>query len=460
MDNKKTDLLIIGAGPGGYVSAIYAAKKGLNVTLVDAKWVGGTCLNVGCIPTKALVKSAELYQEILHSEHNGIFLENPSINLGIIIDKKDEVKEKLVTGVAFLLEKYGVTVIHGFAKFLNDKEVSVNDDIYTAKNIIIATGSKTKHLNFPGNDLAIDSEVLLNNKELPKTLAIIGGGVIGMEFAFIYASFGVAVTVIEFLPRVLPGVDKEFSSRLMRFAKQLNITILNNAGVTEIKEENGLKTVMFTQKDKEKVVQADMVLEAVGRVPMIDNLGLENTKILHDFRSGVSVDSHMLTNVANIYAIGDVTNIIQLAHVASHQGLVAVDNILGKDREMNYDAIPAVIFTTPTIATVGKTEAMCKEEEIDYEVVKVPYTANGKALIMEAEAGYMKLLRDTSSKKLIGAMIFGKDADNLIATVTLAITKGLSAEDLQETVFAHPTVQELVHEAAMGLDQFGIHFLN
>ena len=456
----KTDLLIIGAGPGGYVSAIYAAKKDLNVTLVDGKRVGGTCLNEGCIPTKALVKSAELYQEILHSEKNGIFLDNPSFDLGIIIDKKDEVKDKLVTGVEYLLDKYGVNVIKGYAKFINDTEVRINEDSYIAKDIIIATGSKTKHLNFPGNDLAIDSEVLLNNKEIPETLAIIGGGVIGMEFAFIYASFGVKVTVIEFLPRVLPGVDKEFSMRLMRYAKMLNITILTNSGVTEIKEVDGQKTVLFTQKSKEKEILADMVLEAVGRVPLMDNLGLENTSIEHDLRRGVKVNTNMKTNVANIYAIGDVTNIIQLAHVASHQGIVAVDNVLGLNKEMHYDAIPAVIFTSPAIATVGKTEAICKEEEIDYEVVKVPYSANGKALIMEASAGYIKLLREKTTKKLIGAMVFGKDADNLIATLTVAISNGLSAEDVQETVFAHPTVQELVHEAAMGLDQLGIHFLN
>ena len=460
MENVKTDLLIIGAGPGGYVAAIYAAKKGLNVTLIDGRWIGGTCLNEGCIPTKALVKSAELYQEILHSEKNGIFVENPSFDLGLIIDKKDETKDKLVSGIEFLLKKYGVNVIEGYAKFVNDKQVTVNDVLIEAKDIIIATGSKTKHLDFPGNELAIDSEIILNNKELPEALAIIGGGVIGMEFAFIYASFGVKVTVIEFLPRVLPGVDKEFSMRLMRYAKQLNMTILNNAGVTEVKLENNKKIVLFNQKGTEKSVEVDMVLEAVGRVPNIDNLGLEKTSINHDSRNGIKVNLNMLTNVPNIYAVGDVTNIIQLAHVASHQGIVAVDNILGEKKEMRYDAIPAVIFTSPLIATVGKTEMVCKEEEIDYEVVKVPYSANAKALIMEAEAGYIKLIRDKSTKKLIGGMVFGKDADNLIASITIAINNGLSAKDLQETIFAHPTVQELIHEGAMGLDHLGIHFVN
>ncbi|MCK5731376.1 MAG: FAD-dependent oxidoreductase, partial [Tenericutes bacterium] len=218
--------------------------------------------------------------------------------------------------------------------------------------------------------------------------------------------------------------------------------------------------VHFEHKGKEKSLECDLVLEAVGRVPLVDGLGLEKTTIEFDIRNGVKVDGGMKTNVKNVYAIGDVTNIMQLAHVASHQGIVAVDNILGKDKKMDYTNVPAVIFTTPMIATVGKTEAMCKEEEIPYEVVKVPYSANGKALILGGEAGYMKLLRSPDSKKLIGGMIFGKDADNLIASVTVAITNGLTAHDLQETIFAHPTVQELVHEGAMGLDHQAIHFLD
>ncbi len=465
MERISADLLIIGAGPGGYVSAIYAAKKGLNVILVDAKRVGGTCLNDGCIPTKALVKSAELYQDILHAEEEGIYVTNPSFDMAKIIDKKDQVKDKLISGIEYLLNKYEVKLIKGLASFENDTEVLISGDenyLIEASDIIIATGSKTKHIPIEGLDskFVVDSEVLLNNKNLPKTMNVIGGGIIGMEFAFIYASFGVTVNVIEFLPRVLPGVDKEFSMRLMRFAKKLNITILTNAKVTRIEEQADNALVHFEHKGKEKSLECDLVLEAVGRVPLIDGLGLEKTTIEIDIHNGVKVDSRMKTNVKNVYAIGDVTNIMQLAHVASHQGIVAVDNILGKDKEMDYTNIPAVIFTTPMIATVGKTEAICKEEEIPFEVVKVPYSANGKALILGGEAGYMKLLRSPDSKKLIGGMIFGKDADNLIASVTVAITNGLTAHDLQETIFAHPTVQELVHEGAMGLDHQAIHFLD
>jgi len=237
------------------------------------------------------------------------------------------------------------------------------------------------------------------------------------------------------------------------------MTILNNAAVTKIEEASGKAIVHFTQKDKKLTLESDLVLEAVGRVPYIDNLGLENTEIIHDPRKGVSVDSSMRTNVTHVYAIGDVTNLWQLAHVASHQGMVAVDNILGHQKTMDYNAVPAVIFTMPQIATVGKTEEICQNENIPYEVVKVPYSANGKALILEAEAGYIKLLRDPETKQLIGGMVFGKEAENLIAPITLAIRNKLTAEDIQETIFAHPTVMELIHEGALGLDQLAIHFV-
>lgn len=465
MERLNTDLLIIGAGPGGYVSAIYAAKKGLKVVLADAKRIGGTCLNEGCIPTKALVKSAELYQEILESEKNGIFVKEPSFDMGMIIDKKNEVKDKLINGIEYLLKKYNVNTIKGLATFKNDKEVEIkgeNNYLIQSKNIIIATGSKTKYLPIEGakSKYVMDSEELLDNKKLPNTLNIIGGGVIGMEFAFIYASFGVKVNVIEFLPRVLPGVDKEFSMRLKRFAKSLNIDLITDARVTKIEELESSALVHFENKGKLNSLESELVLMAVGRGPNIDGLGLSNTSVNFTEKTGIAVNESLKTNVENIYAIGDVTNLWQLAHVASHQGIVAVDNILGNNKSMDYDVIPAVIFTTPQIATVGKTESMCIEQEIPYEVVKVPYSANGKALILEAEAGYLKLLRDPDTKKLIGGMVFGKDAENLIATISVAIKNGLTAHDLQETIFAHPTVSELIHEGAMGLDHLAIHFMD
>jgi len=462
-EKLKTDILIIGAGPGGYVAAIYAAKKGKDVILVDGKWVGGTCLNEGCIPTKALVHSAELFQEILNSEHHGISLENPTVNLEKIIENKDKIKDKLVEGIKFLLKKYNVKVIEGFAKFLNDHEVSVDDLIITAEDIIIATGSMTKHLPIEGINYkkVWDSEQILNNKVMPKTLTIIGGGIIGMEFAFIYANLGVKVTVVEFLPRILPTVDKDIALRLIRFAKQVNVDVVTQAQVLRIEEvDNDFLRVHYKKKEQEEYIDSEYVLEAVGRGPNMENLGLENTSIEYDRHQGIKVNKMMKTNVKNIYAIGDVTNIMQLAHVASHQGIVAIDNILGKKKEMNYDVIPWVVFTSPPIAIIGISEDVAKEKNIDYDIVKTPYSANGKALILEAETGFIKLLRDKQSKQVIGATIFGKEAENLIATYTLAITNNFKTDEIKETVFAHPTIQELVHESALGLDKEAIHFID
>ncbi|HPD99839.1 MAG TPA: FAD-dependent oxidoreductase, partial [Bacillota bacterium] len=304
----KPDILVIGAGPGGYVASIYAAKKGKSVVLVDGKWIGGTCLNEGCIPTKALVKSAELYQDILNSEKHGIVLENPQVNLAKIIENKDEVKDKLISGIEYLLKKYNVETLKGYAHFLDEKRVSVSLDqeevIVEAKDIIIATGSKTKHLPIKGIDLenVFDSEKILNNKTLPKSMTIIGGGIIGMEFAFIYGNLGVKVNVVEFLPRILPSIEKDVALRLVRFAKQLNIDIYTSSAVKSIeKSESGLR-VNFERKEQLESLDSDYVLEAVGRGPNVDGLGLENTSIVHDIKTGIKVNDQMKTNVDNIYA--------------------------------------------------------------------------------------------------------------------------------------------------------------
>ncbi|OQX94149.1 MAG: dihydrolipoyl dehydrogenase [Tenericutes bacterium 4572_104] len=463
MERLQTDLLIIGAGPGGYVGALYAAKKGMKVTLVDKSRVGGVCLNEGCIPTKALVKSSRLYQSLLHSETLGISVESPRFDMNKIIDYKNNVKDKLVNGVIFLLERYNVKVIKGNATFKNNNTVIVSEEIeITAKDIIIATGSKTKHLPIPGinSELVVNSKWLLDNRKLPSSLTVIGGGVIGMEFAFIYANLGVQVNVLEFLPKVLPSVDSELSTRLLRYAKQLNMKIVTNAKVTEISVQKDKAFVHYTRRDKLEMIETDLVLEAVGRIPNMEGLGLENTDVAYDLKNGISVDKFMKTNVKNIYAIGDVTNIIQLAHVASHQAMVAIDNILGEERRFSMDAIPAVIFTSPEIATVGKTESYCKENNLDYEVVKVPFSANGKALINGSEMGYMKLIQDRNTKVIIGGMIFGDDAENLIAPITIAIQNKLTSKDLSETIFAHPTMPELIHEASLGLNHLGIHFID
>lgn len=465
MKEIKTDLLIIGAGPGGYVAAIYAAKQGKNVYLVDKRWIGGACLNEGCIPTKALVKSAELYQEMINSEKKGISAENVRLNLEVIINHKNEVKDKLVSGIEFLLKKYGVNIIMGEATFKNETTVMVKADeeyLLSATDIIIATGAKTKHLPIEGIDLenVFDSEKILNNTKLPKSMTIIGGGIIGMEFAFIYANMGVKVSVVEFLPRILPMVEKDIALRLVKFAKQLNIDIYTGSSVKRIEKAEELLKVHFLRKDIEETLESEFVLEAVGRAPNLNNLGLDNMKIKYDSRLGIQVDQRMKTNIDHIYAIGDVNGHMQLAHVASHHALVAVDNILGKDSSMHYNAIPSVIFTSPQIASVGANEEILKEQNIEYDLVKTPYSANGKALILEGETGFIKILRDKKTKELLGASIFGKEAENLISSYTLWVSNKLTADAIAHTVFAHPTIQELVGESALGLEKKAIHFID
>jgi len=424
-------------------------------------------LNVGCIPTKALVKSAEVYTEAKNAAMYGVNVENASIDMLKVIERKASITKTLVDGIDFLLAKNNVKVIKGTATFKNNQVVSVSTEsgstLFEPKNVIIATGSKTKHLPIPGikNDFVIDSEQLLDNTKLPAKMTVIGGGIIGMEFAFIYGHFGVKVDVLEFLPSILPTIDKDLSQRLIRFAKQNNVTITTNAQVTKIdKTEEGIAKVTYIHKDETKTIEANLVLEAVGRIPCTDGLGLENTAIESGKTGNILVDKSMRTSLKNIYAIGDVTNIMQLAHVASHQAFVAVDNILNNKSEMDYDFVPSVIFTVPQIATVGKSEIELTKSGMEYTVSKVPFSANGKAMIMDYQQGFIKLIQNAVTKELIGAAVFGGDAEHLIAPLTLAMKNKLSYKDIKETIFAHPTISELVHEAFLGLNKEAIHYLD
>jgi len=463
----QTDLLVIGAGPGGYVAAIYMAKKGLDVVLVEKEFVGGTCLNVGCIPTKALVRSADLYESLNGASRFGVLAENVKVDMEKVIGRKDEVSASLVKGIDFLLEKHQVRVIKGTASFKSDTLVEftsgteVTDCI--AKDIIIATGSKARHLPIKGidNPLVLDSTRILANDKLPERMVVIGGGIIGMEFAFIYGRLGVNVEVLESLPSILTMVDRDLSQRLIRYAKLANINITTNAEVKAIsKTDNGKASVVYLHKGETKSIEADLVLEAVGRSPNTEGLGLENTLIETNRQGAITVNRKLETNVPHIYAIGDVTNIMQLAHVASHQALVACENILGTSTEMDYDHVPSVIFTHPEIATVGKNETELTNAGIEYNVSKTPFSANGKAMIMDDAQGFIKMLFDPASGKVFGASVFGKDAEHLIAPLTLALKNNLDAKKIKDTIFAHPTTAELVHEGYLGLLKEAIHYLD
>lgn len=465
-ENLNIDLLVIGAGPGGYVSAIYGAKKGLETIIVEKDNLGGTCLNVGCIPTKSLVKSAEAYNEALNGEEFGFEIKDIKLDMKKVIARKDKIRNNLVGGIDYLLNKNNIRFIKGEASFIDNHKVLVKKgkDEYTieAKNIIIATGSKISKISIPGIELpfVLNSTEALSNTELPKSITIIGGGVIGMEFAFLYSNFGVKVNVVEYENRILNMVDLDVSEEILDIAKSKGIGIYTSSKVTRIeKSESGEGIVIFENEGNEKLLVSEKVLVAIGREPNMEGLNLENTDIeLNDRNRGIKVEDNLKTNVEGIYAIGDVNSKIQLAHVASHQGIVAVDNILGENKEMKYECIPNVIFTAPEIASVGLTEKQCIDKNMNIKISKFPFAANGKALTMGQEYGFIKIIKDLDSGKMVGGSIIGLDASSLISTLTLIIQQNISEESIAETVFAHPTTGESIHEAVLGLSIGAIHY--
>lgn len=464
MTAKHAEVLVIGGGPGGYVAAIYAAKKGKQVILAEKEHLGGTCLNIGCIPTKALVKSAEVFSEIKKAQEFGICVEKePVPDMNAIMDRKEQVVERLVGGVAHILKKNNVEVIQGTASFLDDKTVKVaGEEEYeiTFDDVIIATGSKVAKVPIPGIELpfVLNSTSALSLRELPKSIVIIGGGVIGLEFAFLYRHLGVEVTVVEFMDRLVSVLDSDASAEILRQAKKAGIKVSTSAKVTEIKAgEEGGAVVCYERKEKANEAACEKVLVAIGRSPEFEGLGLENTSIeLLEKNRGIKVNEYMQTNVEHIYAIGDVNNLIQLAHAASHQGMVAVDHITGKAEAFEKGCVPSVIFTTPEIASVGVSEDYLKENGIPYKVGKFQFNGNGKAVTMGQANGFCKLLKNEQDE-IIGGTIVGPDASTLIATVTLAVRNKMKDCDITKTIFAHPTTGEVLHEAALELSIGCIH---
>lgn len=463
----ESDIAIIGGGPGGYVAAIQAAKMGAKVVLIEKESLGGTCLNRGCIPTKALVSSAKVYKNLKEASNFGCCAENVSADIKKIIDRKNHTVSLLVDGIKYILDKHNVKVINGFGKIKDERTVFVKEGLkeitIKTKNIIIATGSKTVTLPIPGADLenVLDSDEILQIQKLPKKLVIVGGGVIGMEFAFIFSSFGVEVTVIEFLDNVLSSCDDDIIDEITEIAADQGIKIFTGSKVEEIIQgEGGEHIVKFSKANSNKYISADKVLMAVGRKPFFGGLELDSLGIkLEDRDNGIEVNKKMQTNIPNIYAIGDVTNKILLAHVASHQGIIAVKNIMGKSTIVDYNIVPSAIFTDPEIAMVGVSEKIAKEQGIDINVGKFPFGANGKALIMGENRGFVKIIEDKTTGKIIGGAIIGPQATDLIAELALAIKNSLSSKQIVDTIHAHPTTAEAVFEAALDLNGGALHFI-
>lgn len=452
-----TDLIIIGAGPGGYETAVRAAKAGLQVVIIEKEHLGGTCLNAGCIPTKCLCHSAE--EAPLNPPIRG---EEGSAYLCAAIERKNEVVEKLKAGVAQLMKTPGITLVEGEAKFVDSHTVTVKtmdngqlsiDNEFSAPNIIIATGSVTKFLPIPGAHAkgVVTSTELLNLTTLPQRLCIIGGGVIGLEFASIFQAMGSQVTVIEFCKEVLPLFDRDLAKRLRTSLKKRGIEFHTSAAAKEIHEGTPL-VVDFEEKGKLQSVEADVVLMAVGRAANLNSLNLADVSIETTPR-GIVVDESMQTNVPGIYAIGDVNGLIQLAHAASAQGRVALAHIMSKTNPSPFTPnpspliIPSAVFTVPEAAMVGQTEEQLEEAGIEYQTHKSMYRANGKALAMEAEDGLVKILTDNEGK-ILGCHILGAHASDLIHEVTLAMRFGATIHDIADTVHAHPSLSEILLAAA------------
>lgn len=448
------DLIIIGAGPGGYETAVEAAREGLSVAIVEREELGGTCLNVGCIPTKCLCHSAEVLDETRNGAHYGIQTSEVGFDLAAAIARKDEVVAKLVSGVGMLMKTPGITLLRGTARLapaadgLHCVEVQTEEEVLTisAQNVIIATGSVTKFLPIEGahSDGVVTSTEMLSMTSVPRRLCVIGGGVIGLEFASIFQSFGSEVTVVEFCKEVLPFFDRDMAKRLRTSMKKRGVTFKVGAAVTAIKDSADGKVVEFDEKGKPGSTEADLVLMAVGRGANLESLNLDEAGIAYT-RRGITVDEHMCTNLAGVYAIGDINGLMQLAHAATFQGRVALQDILGKKegKDIQLAICPAAVFTVPELAMVGKTEEQLADEGVEYVAHKAFYRACGKALAMDAEDGIVKVLTD-KDEHILGAHILGAHASDLIHEVTLLMSLGGTLSDLKRTIHAHPTLSEIL----------------
>ncbi|MFD5851207.1 dihydrolipoyl dehydrogenase [Cytobacillus oceanisediminis] len=449
----ETDTIVIGAGPGGYVAAIRAAQLGQKVTIVEKANMGGVCLNVGCIPSKALIAAGHRYENAKHSDVMGITAENVKVDFTKVQEFKSGVVNKLTGGVEGLLKGNKVDIVRGEAYFVDANTLRVMDDnsaqTYTFKNAIIATGSRPIELpTFKFSNRVLDSTGALALQEIPEKIVVIGGGVIGIELGGAYANFGSQVTVLEGADDILVGFEKQMTSLVKRNLKKKGVEFITKALAKGVEEnENGV-TVKFEEKGEEKTLDADYVFVMVGRRPNTDELGLEQAGIKMTERGVIEIDKQCRTNVSNIYAIGDIVAGPQLAHKASYEGKIAAEAIAGHNAEIDYLAIPAVVFSEPELASVGYTEQQAKEEGIEVTAAKFPFAANGRALALDSTDGFLKLVTRKEDGLVIGAQIAGASASDMIAELGLAIEAGMTAEDLAMTIHAHPTLGEITMEAA------------
>ncbi|WP_353462393.1 dihydrolipoyl dehydrogenase [Mammaliicoccus sciuri] len=449
----ETDTIVIGAGPGGYVAAIRAAQLGQKVTIVEKGELGGVCLNVGCIPSKALLSASHRFHNAQHSEDMGVVAEKVALNFEKVQEFKNGVVKKLTGGVAGLMKGNKIDVVNGEAYFVDENNLKVMtkkaSQTYTFKNAIIATGSRPIEIpNFKFGKRVIDSTGALSLQEVPKKLVVVGGGYIGSELGTAYANFGSEVTILEGAKDILGGFEKQMTQIVKKGLKAKGVEIVTEAMAKSAEEtDNGVK-VTYEAGGETKEIDADYVLVTVGRRPNTDELGLEELGLKMSDRGLVEVDEQSRTSISNIYAIGDIVAGPPLAHKASYEAKVAAEAIAGEKSAVDYLGIPAVCFTEPELATVGYTEASAKEEGLEIKAAKFPFAANGRALALNETAGFVKLIALKENGLLIGAQVAGTGASDIIAELGLAIETGMTAEDVSLTIHAHPTLGEISMEAA------------
>lgn len=458
------DVMVIGAGPGGYVAAIRAAKLGLHVAVVEEDRAGGTCLNRGCIPAKAMIHAAETYRSAREADQFGVESGRVSFDYGKILAYKEETTDALVQGVEQLLAGNGVDRLAGKGTLLAGKKVRVTteekEEVYAADHIILAAGSKPLLLPIPGMDLpgVLTSDGLFRLQECPESLAIIGGGVISVEFATAFAGFGTKVTILEALPRLVPNLDKEISQNLKMILKKRGVDIHTSASVQEVAEEDDRYVLRFTEKEQKREVSARYVLCAVGRVPNTEGLFAEDA--LPDMERGrVLVDEKFETSIPGVYAIGDLIFGMQLAHTASAQGTVVAEHLAGKSASVDLSVVPSCVYTDPEIASVGLTEEDAKEQGIPVRVGKFIMSANGKSLISKEERGFVKILAAEESGVILGAQMMCARATDMIGELATAVANGLTAKQLLRGMRAHPTYNEGIGEALEELEGGAIHVM-
>jgi dihydrolipoamide dehydrogenase len=463
--SEKFDVTVIGGGPGGYVCAIRLSQLGLKTACIESRGtLGGTCLNIGCIPSKSLLNLSENFHKAKNFEKLGIETGEIKLNLEKMMKNKDKAVTVLTKGVEFLFKKNKVTYFKGTGSFKNQNQISIiNDKEETAietKNTIISTGSEPVSLR----GIEFDEEKILSStgalsiSKLPKKMVVVGGGYIGLEMGSVWSRLGTEVQVIEFLDHITPGMDKEISTEFMKILQKQGIKFELKTKVEKItKSKNGVIIETFSKEGKKNKFKADVVLISVGRRPYTKKLNLEKIGVELDKRGSIKVNKNFQTNIKNIYAIGDVIEGPMLAHKAEEEGIAVAELISGQSGHVNYDTIPGVVYTSPEVASVGKTEEQLKEKGINYKIGKFPFLANSRAKTIGESEGFVKILAESTTDKILGVHIIGHHAGEMIAEMSVAMEFGASSEDIARTCHAHPTFSEAIKEAALSVEKRQIH---